>query len=323
MSGHAKPLAALSLDLDNQWSYMMTHGDPGWEEFPSYLETLVPRVLSLLDEFGLKITFFVVGQDAALGKNRRALEAITANGHEVANHSLRHEQWMSRYSSERLEEEIASAEQHILEATGCRPSGFRGPGFCLSSGILEVLSRRGYLYDATTFPTFIGPAARAYYFLNATMTREQREKRQALFGGLADVLRPIRPYRWDLENGPLLEIPTTTMPLFRVPFHLSYILYIASFSVALAANYLRTALLLCRAASVAPSFLLHPLDFLGCDDGVGLGFFPGMQLRGSLKCDLARRAMELLCLHYSPASMSRFAVQLVNRSDLALRRPSS
>ena len=32
-----KPLASLSLDLDNQWSYMKTHGDAGWEALPTYL----------------------------------------------------------------------------------------------------------------------------------------------------------------------------------------------------------------------------------------------------------------------------------------------
>ena len=35
--------ASLSLDLDNQWSYMKTHGDAGWQSFPSYLDTAVPR----------------------------------------------------------------------------------------------------------------------------------------------------------------------------------------------------------------------------------------------------------------------------------------
>ena len=40
-----KPLASLSLDLDNKWSYMKTHGDAGWEAFPSYLDIVVPRVL--------------------------------------------------------------------------------------------------------------------------------------------------------------------------------------------------------------------------------------------------------------------------------------
>ncbi len=38
-----KPLCSLSLDLDNQWSYMKTHGDAGWESFPSYLDLVVPR----------------------------------------------------------------------------------------------------------------------------------------------------------------------------------------------------------------------------------------------------------------------------------------
>jgi hypothetical protein len=30
-SEKVKPLASISLDLDSLWSYMKTHGDPGWE----------------------------------------------------------------------------------------------------------------------------------------------------------------------------------------------------------------------------------------------------------------------------------------------------
>ncbi len=29
----SKKIASLSLDLDNKWSYMKTHGDAGWETF--------------------------------------------------------------------------------------------------------------------------------------------------------------------------------------------------------------------------------------------------------------------------------------------------
>ena len=57
-----KPLCSLSLDLDNQWSYMKTHGDSGWEEFPSYLDILIPYLLDILEKLKLKITFFIVGQ---------------------------------------------------------------------------------------------------------------------------------------------------------------------------------------------------------------------------------------------------------------------
>ena len=42
-------IASLSLDLDNKWSYMKTHGDAGWDSYPSYIDTFVPRVLEFLD----------------------------------------------------------------------------------------------------------------------------------------------------------------------------------------------------------------------------------------------------------------------------------
>src|SRR5512147_3243633 len=89
----SKPVASLSLDLDNKWSYMKTHGDRGWESFPSYLDTVVPRALSMLKAHGMTISFMIVGQDAALDKNREALAQIPAAGHEIGNHSFHHEQW--------------------------------------------------------------------------------------------------------------------------------------------------------------------------------------------------------------------------------------
>ena len=66
-----KPYTSLSLDLDNQWSYMRTHGDAGWQSFPSYLDVAVPSILGFLSRYDLKISFFIIGQDAALAKNRQ------------------------------------------------------------------------------------------------------------------------------------------------------------------------------------------------------------------------------------------------------------
>ena len=56
-------------------------------------------------------------------------------------------------------------------------------------------------------------------------------------------------------------LPVTTMPLFRVPIHFSYLLYLGGKSPALARLYWRTALRMCRLRRVEPSVLLHPLDF--------------------------------------------------------------
>ncbi|MCB0556980.1 MAG: hypothetical protein KDD02_25760, partial [Phaeodactylibacter sp.] len=50
--------ASLSLDLDDQWTYLKTHGEDSWKDYPSYLNYAVPRILDLLDKHELKITFF-------------------------------------------------------------------------------------------------------------------------------------------------------------------------------------------------------------------------------------------------------------------------
>src|SRR5262245_42799707 len=96
-----KPLASLSLDVDNKWSYLKTHGDSSWEALPSYLDTLVPRVLDFLARRNLSITFFVVGLDAREDKNHRALSELARAGHEIGNHSFSHEPWFHLYQTER------------------------------------------------------------------------------------------------------------------------------------------------------------------------------------------------------------------------------
>src|ERR1700722_4764415 len=95
------PPCMLSLDLDDKWTYMKTHGDPAWEKFPGYLDIVVPRVLRMLEEHSLRITFFIVGQDAAFPRNAPVLRSITEAGHEVGNHSFHHEPWLHLYSRAR------------------------------------------------------------------------------------------------------------------------------------------------------------------------------------------------------------------------------
>jgi peptidoglycan-N-acetylglucosamine deacetylase len=319
----SKPIASLSLDLDNQWSYMKTHGDAGWESFPSYLDIVVPRVLRFLQDFDQTITFFIVGQDAALEKNHDALASLAEAGHEIGNHSFHHEPWLHLYTEPQIEDEIARAEEYIERATGQRTTGFRGPGFSCSETLLNVLKRRGYKYDCSTFPTYLGPLARAYYFATAKLTPEEREKRKALFGKFSEGVRLLKPYQWQLPAGELIEIPVTTLPLFKVPIHISYILYASSFSPALAKMYFRTALQFCKIAGVQPSILLHPLDFLGCDDVKELAFFPGMQMTGDRKVAIVHEMIELMRSSFTVLAMNQHAEAIKQTGGLATVNPAS
>ena len=258
---------------------MKTHGDAGWETFPSYLDVVVPRTLAFLKERNLGITFFIVGQDAALEKNREALRSIAAAGHEIGNHSFNHEPWLHLYSKDELVAEFEKTEAAILDVTGKRPVGFRGPGYSLSPTVLDVLAERGYEYDCSTLPTYIAPLARAYYFFKSPeMTDEEREKRKKLFGKFSDGFQSLKPHVLDIGGTTLVEIPVTTMPIVKTPIHASYLIYLSTFSPLASKLYWRTALMLCRATGVQPSLLLHPLDFLSGDDVPALKFFPGMSM---------------------------------------------
>jgi peptidoglycan-N-acetylglucosamine deacetylase len=170
-----------------------------------------------------------------------------------------------------------------------------------------VLARRGYQYDASTFPTFLGPLARAYYFMTTNLSKAEKEKRKALFGGFKDGFQPLKPYRWDMAQCQLIEIPVSTMPIVKIPIHFSYVLYLSVFSRSLALLYFRLALFLCRLTGTQPSLLLHPLDFLGCEDVPALSFFPGMSLPSPKKLATLSQAIALLTRNFRVVSMQEHA----------------
>jgi peptidoglycan-N-acetylglucosamine deacetylase len=319
-----KPIASVSLDVDDLWTYLKTHGDPGWVGRPSYLATFVPMALELFEELDLSITFFVVGADAEVQEKAESLAALSAAGHEIGNHSFEHEPWLHQYSSEELARELDRSEAAIHEATGQRPVGFRGPGYSWSPALLELLSARGYLYDASTLPTYLGPLARAYYFRTARMTKEEVATRSHLFGTFGDGLRPSGAYWWHLPEGRrLLEIPVSTFPGIKTPFHLSYLLYLARYSERLALTYLRAAVLSCRLTGRGLSFLLHPLDLLDRTHAPQLAFFPGMDLEHRQKRALLVAALGVLREHFTLVPLRDHAGALRTRNGLPTRHPGT
>ncbi|MEZ6091260.1 MAG: polysaccharide deacetylase family protein [Pirellulaceae bacterium] len=138
---------------------------------------VVPRILQIFERLHLKATVFVVGRDALQIENRESLQSIVAAGHELGNHSFEHQPWLQRYGVDALEAEFDRAEAALGRITDAKIAGFRGPGFSLSSDVLELLAKRGYRYDGSTFPTFLGPAARAYYMMRSSFSKQEKSDR--------------------------------------------------------------------------------------------------------------------------------------------------
>ncbi len=318
-----KPLASISLDMDNFWAYQKMHNDPGWETFPSYFDRFIPFILELLHDKKKTITFFITGQDASMKTHDTHLKSIVDNGHEVGNHSFKHESWLELYPKEDIQKEIKKTDELLFQKTGKKPVGFRGPGFSWSSAVLEVLSEYGYLYDSSALPTYIGPLARLYYFSKSKLSAGDKKKRKNLYGSFSRGRLSVQPFFWKL--GPiikLLEIPVTTIPFFKLPFHMSYLLYLSRISPKLMMAYLQTAIHLCRLNHVSPSFLLHPLDLMSGDQLPELSFFPGMDIPTETKLALFHSVIEKLDSFFTLTSMRTLADNiLLNGNRLKLIYP--
>lgn len=309
----SSPIASVSLDLDNKWSYLQSHGDSGWETFPSYLDLVVPRVLQTLEQHDLRITFFVVGQDAALEKNAEPLRAIADAGHEIANHSFTHQPWLHLFTPDQIADELARTEEALERTTGQRPIGFRGPGFSTSPEVHRQLAERGYRYDASTFPTYIAPLARAYFFLTARLSAEERRERAKLYGSWRQGFGTLKPYLIPGLPAPVVELPVTTAPVLKSPIHFTYLHYLAGYSTALAKAYFDCALRACDLAGIEPSLLLHPLDFMGKEDDAELAFFPAMNQPAAKKCELAGWALARLAQGRRLVTMEEHAAEARRR----------
>ena len=317
MNKTTKMNASISLDLDNQWAYMKVHGDEGWDKYPSYFDKFLPHGLKMLEKYGLNITFFIVGRDADDEKNKDILGEITKHDHEVGNHSYNHEAWFHLYSDEEIYKELNETESAIEKVTGAVPKGFRGPGFSRSLSLFKILKEKEYLYDASSLPTWIGPLARAYYFRQSDLTKEERETRKGLFGSFSDGFKRIKPFQWNLGNDEkLLEIPVSTIPILRLPFHFSYLDYLANFNIKLMTAYLETAIKLCKLTRTEPSFLLHPLDLIGGDLIPELKFFPGMELSSNYKTELFDIVMEKMTGNFNLINMSEHSKLIMTNNNL-------
>ena len=109
---------------------------------------VTPKVLDLLDAYGVRASFFCVAATAAQypGLTRE----IVRRGHSVENHSLRHSVHFGWYGIGRLRREIAAAQQILSAITGRTPLFFRAP-FGTRSPLLDpALARFGLRYVSWT-----------------------------------------------------------------------------------------------------------------------------------------------------------------------------
>lgn len=106
----------------------------------------VPRILRLLDKYGLPSTFFVPGYSAEL--HPAETRDIAAAGHEIGHHGYIHEPpHLLDLAEERVM--IERGLEALDTVVGVRPKGYRSPSWELSKNTYSLLAEYGFEYDAS------------------------------------------------------------------------------------------------------------------------------------------------------------------------------
>ena len=102
---------------------------------------VTPQVLDVLDGYGVKATFFCIGERAT--RHPDLCRAIVRRGHDIENHSQHHHWHFSLLGLRGFEREIRVAQDTLAEITGQAPRFFRAPAGLRNPFLDPVLTRLG------------------------------------------------------------------------------------------------------------------------------------------------------------------------------------
>jgi hypothetical protein len=255
------------VDVDGLWTLAGAYGFPEGDLFASdpVYERGLERLAALFQQFEIPAAFFWIGRDLDLAAKREVARSLARDGHEAANHAWSHCLDLEDQPDEILEREIVGTNRVIEEATGCRPVGFRAPGYAAGERVWTAASRAGLRYDGSLLPTRWGGLLR--WLAGRLRARVRRElppdaerpaHRSARQYGSGGGLEPdwFRPR----EGGrPLLRLPLAVSPLLRLPLH-------ASLGMLLGAPATVAGLRRLARRGAPVTCLLHGLDAVGAEE---------------------------------------------------------
>jgi polysaccharide deacetylase family protein (PEP-CTERM system associated) len=265
----------LSIDFED-WHQLVHRrlGRADWDRRGPGLERQTNVVLTLLDELGVRATFFVLGMTAE--RYPDLVREVAGRGHEIASHGHAHERVYDQ-TPDAFRADLERGLEAVEAAAGIRATGYRAPAFSITRDALwayNVLAELGFEYDSSQYdsprvPNRISPI-------------------------------PREPYRLRVESGAeLWELPVAAS---RVPVGGGA--YWRVLPTAVIARTLGG--LIARGA--VPALYFHPYEFdpepLRADGGGAAGTLLGLRrnvARGSVAVRLRKIAADFALLPYGTA----------------------
>jgi len=145
---NARCAVALSFDSDHETNELRDGGKSigrlSWGQYGN--RVCVPRILRLLQKYGVRATFYVPAVVALTYPDEQ--RRIVAAGHEVGIHGWIHE--LNSVLPYEAERDLMLRSADALErVTGIRPVGLRTPSWDFSPNTLAIELEMGLLYDSS------------------------------------------------------------------------------------------------------------------------------------------------------------------------------
>ncbi|MGZ5340073.1 MAG: polysaccharide deacetylase family protein [Solirubrobacterales bacterium] len=223
----------LSFDLEDYQQLVHRHlGLEGWDARSAAFERQMEAIFALLDELGVRATFFCLGM--TVRHYPEIVRRIAARGDELACHGYAH-----RMVYEQTPEEFRADVERSLalfdELVDARPAGYRAPAFSINRDTvwaLETIAELGFAYDSSQYDSRKVPRR------------------------VAPV--PDAPYELELPSGRrLVEFPVAVWRLGRLALPMGG----GSYWRLLPASALRRGLESIRKRTDYPPLYFHPYEF--------------------------------------------------------------
>lgn len=151
------------------------------------------KILKLLKKYNIQATFFIVGWIAK--KYPNIVKIINDEGHEVASHGYSHIT-LDNLNHKEISDDLDKSIEIIYKILGHAPLGYRAPMGSIGTNnlwVLEVLKKKGFLYDSSIYPT--------NYFVHSGV-------------------KGVRSETHEIING-LWEVPLSVQSFLKIPIPLS------------------------------------------------------------------------------------------------------
>ena len=150
-----KPVNYLTIDVEDYFqvaAFEKVIQPATWENYPSRVEQNTTRILDLLNTYGVKGTFFIVGWTAE--RFPGLVKEIVTRGHEIGCHSYQHQKIYNQ-TPEEFRRDTQKAKDILEQASGRPVVGYRAPTYSITKKSLwafDILQELGFKWDSSIFP---------------------------------------------------------------------------------------------------------------------------------------------------------------------------